>query len=304
MSIQWSTISSGSWDEKYPQLDPGNPGLQSPGPTEPIFYPDNPGDPYIMKPVSHSWADVSEMIVHCVHSSSQDIESHPIYDQMYQSIKFNPDLNIVLVQYMEIYNHVFFGGLVKGSVVEYFADDEVKIIFNLDLVSDHSRAKEVWLNDNLGLTVGSFRGEFNHVTIYILDGRILHPSWDYCKVISDVLGTLAHEMIHAMQFMYTKYTGDGLGILYAPHGTNFQKAAQAIEQATRDPSGGEGWIYLKIELGRDWGEPIDTEIRNMGLDVEKLRGILRSNLHAENDEIDRSVEQFHLDNPDYPTSSH
>ncbi|TGO59560.1 hypothetical protein BCON_0043g00180 [Botryotinia convoluta] len=286
MCNQSSTKPYGPWDEKYPQLDPGNPGLRSPGPTEPIVYPYNPGDPYIMKPVSHSWADVSAMIVHCVHSSSQDIESHPIYDQLYQSINFNRDPNIVLVQYTEIYNHLFFGGMAKSSVVEYFADHEVKIIFNLELVSDRARAKKVGLNDNLGLTIGSFRGKFNHVTIYILNGRILHPDWYYYQVIIDMLGTLAHEMIHAMQVMYTNYTGDGLGIIYAPHSTNFQKAAQAIEQATRDPPEGEGWIYPEIELGRDWAvlhdilfdkykEPTDTEIRNMGLNVEALRRIFR-----------------------------
>ncbi|TGO84820.1 hypothetical protein BPOR_0461g00010 [Botrytis porri] len=286
MSIQWSTTSSGSWDEKYPQLKPGNRGLPSTSLTEPIVYPENPGDTYIMKPVSHSWADVSEMILHCVHSSSQDIESHPIHNQLYQSIGFDQDLSTVLVKFMEIYNVLFFGGMVKSSVVENSADDEYEIIFNLELVSNGTRAEKVELYNDLGLTTGSLDGRSNSVTIYIRDGRILQPNWDFCQVISEMLGTLAHEMIRAMQFMYTKCPGCGLGIEYAMHGTNFQKVAQAIEQATRDPSGGKGWIYPKIELGREWGvyydikefeykEPTDMEIRNMRFDVEYLRKILR-----------------------------
>ncbi|KAF5869606.1 uncharacterized protein Bfra_010803 [Botrytis fragariae] len=293
MSIQWSTTSSGSWDEKYPQLDPANLGLPLPIPTEPIVYPENPGDLYIMKPVSHSWADVSEMILHCVHSSSQDIKYHPVCDQLYQLINSIRDPNTVLEHYAKIYNHLFFGGMVRSSVVEDSADDEIKIIYDLELVSDDIRAGEVRLNldNNLGLTKGIFDGRINRVTIYILDVLTLHLERDYHEVVSEMLGTLAHEMIHAMQLMYTKYPGDELGVIYATHGTNFQKAAQAIEQATRNPSGGEGWIYPKIEVGRYWGvfydirfekykEPTDTEIRNMGLDVEKLRGILRMRLNA------------------------
>ncbi|KAF7932530.1 uncharacterized protein EAE98_003829 [Botrytis deweyae] len=299
MSIQWSTTSSGSWDEKYPQLDTGNPGLPSPIPTELIFYPENPGDPFIMKPVSHSWADVSEMILHCVRRS-QNIEYHPVCDQSLRSLQLcqsiasiqdpETDLTIqytkfVLATYTRIYNQLFFGGMVKSSVVEESADEEIKIIFELHLVSDLDNG----LGPNLGLAKGVFDGRINRVTIYILDLVTLYPRRHCHEVISQMLGTLAHEMVHAMQLMYTKYPGDGLGTIYAPHGTNFQKAAQAIEQATRDPSGGEGWIYPKIKLGRDWGvfgdilrenykEPTDAEIRNMGLDVEKLRGIFREHL--------------------------
>ncbi|KAF7939667.1 hypothetical protein BELL_0671g00010 [Botrytis elliptica] len=306
MSIQWSTTSSGSWDEKYPQLDTGNPSLPSPIPTELIFYPENPGDPFIMKPLSHSWADVSEMILHCVRRS-QNIEYHPVCDQslqLYQSIASIQDpeavltiqyTKFVLATYTRIYNQLFFGGMVKSSVVEESADDEIKIMFELHLVSDDVQARELelildnGLGLNLGRAKGTFDGRINRVTIYILDLVTLYPRRHCHEVISQMLGTLAHEMVHAMQFMYTKYPGDGLGTIYAPHGTNFQKAAQAIEQATRDPLEEEGWIYPKIELGRDMGvfcdiffenykEPTDAEIRNMGLDVEKLRGIFRERL--------------------------
>ncbi|TGO40881.1 hypothetical protein BHYA_0030g00480 [Botrytis hyacinthi] len=317
MSIQWSTTSSGSWDEKYPQLDTGNSGLPSPIPTEPIVYPENPGDPFIMKPVSHSWADVSEMILHCARRS-QNIKYHPVCDQLlqfHQLITSNQDPKIVLTTYAKIYNLAFFGGMVKSSVVEESADDEIKIIFDLELVSGHARAREVKLDldnglgPNLGLAKGIFDCRINRVTIYILDVVTFYPVQDYHEAISQMLGTLAHEMIHAVQFTYTKYPRDGLGIIYAAHGTNFQKAAQAIEQATSDPSGGEGWIYPKIELGRNWAvlcdiryekfkEPTDAEIRNMGLDVGELREIFRVHLPARSDKINQS------DSSHDPTSSH
>ncbi|TEY37129.1 hypothetical protein BOTCAL_0532g00030 [Botryotinia calthae] len=280
MSNQWSTKPSGPWDEKYLDLDPGNPNLRTPGPTEPIFYPQNPGDPYIMKPVSHSWADISGMIVQCA-NSRKDITSRPIYYQLCQSIYFNRDPNIILLQFKEIYNHLFFGGMVETSTMKGFVDDEVKIIFSLEIVSDRARAAEVGLNDALGLTTGFSCGRFQCVTIYILDRRTQMPGWNYFEVIIEMLGTLAHEMIHAMELMYTKYRGEKIGIAYAPHGAKFQKAAQAIEQAT----GYQGWTWPVIELGRDWSvvcdvffykykEPTDTEFRNMGLDAEKIRKIL------------------------------
>ncbi|TGO12985.1 hypothetical protein BTUL_0079g00460 [Botrytis tulipae] len=318
MSIQWFATSSGPWDEKYPQLDTGNSGLPSPPiPTELIGYPENDGDPFIMKPVSHSWADVSEMILHRVRRS-QNIKYHPVCDQLfqfYQSATSIRDTNTVLATYTKIYNHFFFGGMVKSSVVEKSADDKIKIIFGLELVSGLDRAREVGLNSgnglalNLGLAQGEFDGKINRVTIYILDVVTFYPVRDYHEAISQMLGTLAHEMIHAMQFMYTKYPSDGPGIMYATHGTNFQKAAQAIEQVTRDLLGGEGWIYPKIELGRNWAvlcdiryanfkEPTDAEIRNMGLDVEELREIFRVHLPARSDTIDQS------DNSHDPTSSH
>ncbi|KAM0167780.1 hypothetical protein ACHAQE_000169 [Botrytis cinerea] len=280
MSNQWSTKPSGPWDEKYLELDPGNPNLRTPGPAEPILYPQNPGDLYIMKPVSHSWADISEMIVHCA-NSKKDITSRSIYDQLCQAIYFNHDPTTILLQFKEIYNHLFFGDMIKNSTMKNFVDDEVKIIFNLEIVSDRARAVGVGLNDALGLTTGFPCGRFRCVTIYILDRRAQMPGLSYFEVIIEMLGTLAHEMIHAMEFMYTKYRGEEIGITYAPHGANFQKAAQAIEQAT----GYQGWTWPVIELGRDWAviqdvffykykEPTDAEFRNMGLDAEKIRKIL------------------------------
>ncbi|KAF7882677.1 uncharacterized protein EAF02_006040 [Botrytis sinoallii] len=246
-SIQWSTTSSGSWDEKYPQLDTGNRGLPSPIPTELIFYPENPGDPFIMKPVSHSWADVSEMILHCVRRS-QNIEYHPVCDQslqLYQliasiqdteTVLTIQDTKFVLATYTRIYNQLFFGGMVKSSVVEESADDEIKIIFDLHLVSDDVRAREVesildnGLGLNLGLAKGIFDGRINRVTIYILDLVTLYPGRHCHEVISQMLGTLAHEMVHAIQLMYTKYPRDGLGTIYAPHATNFQKLRKPLSK--------------------------------------------------------------------------
>ncbi|THV51575.1 hypothetical protein BGAL_0106g00150 [Botrytis galanthina] len=317
MITQWSTTSSGPWDEKYPQLDTGNSGPPPPIPTEPIVYPENFGGPFIMKPISHSWADVSEMILHCVRRS-QTIKYHPAWDQLlqlYQSITYIKDRETVLTIYKNIYNEMFFGGMVKSSVVEESADDEIKIIFDLELVSNLERARAVNLDldngsgPNLGRAEANFEHGINRVTIYILDVVTSHPETDCHKAISQMLGTLAHEMIHAMQFMYAKHPDDGPGIMYATHGTNFQKAAQAIEQATRDPSGGDGWIFPKIELGRNWAvvcdildenfkEPTDAEIRNMGSDVEELRGMFLEHLPARSDEIDQ------LDNSHDPTSAH
>ncbi|KAF7896211.1 hypothetical protein EAF00_006225 [Botryotinia globosa] len=316
MTIQWYATSSGPWDEKYPQLDTGNSALPSPIPTEPIAYPENPCDSFIMKPVSHSWADVSEMILNCVRRS-QIIKYHLDYDQLlqfYQPFTSILDPKTILTTYKDIYNHFFFGGMVKSSVVKESADDKIKIIFDLELVSVLDRARKVGLESdngalNLGLAQGNLDGNINRVTIYILDVVAFNPVRDYHEAISQMLGTLAHEMIHAMQFMYTRYPSDGPGTMYATHGTNFQKAAQAIEQATRDASGGEGWIYPKIELNREWAvlcdigyenykEPTDTEIRNMGLDVEELRKLFRKHLRARSDTIDQS------DNSHDSTSSH
>ncbi|KAF7940680.1 uncharacterized protein EAE97_006866 [Botrytis byssoidea] len=241
MGIQFSTTSSGPWDEKYPHGSPGPPSTSS---NEPILYPDNPRGTYIMKLLSHSWTDVSEMIAHCVRSSSQDIKYHPICALLCRSINYNQDLGIILAQYMNIYNHLFFGRMVKSSAMDDSADNEVKIIFSQELVTDELQAEEVELNDYLGLIKSSFEDGFNRVTIYILDTRSVRPGWSYHEIIREMLGTLAHEMIHAVHFMYTKYTG----IRYATHGTNFQRAAQAIEQANRVSSGGERWSTRKSNL--------------------------------------------------------
>ncbi|KAF7946476.1 hypothetical protein EAE96_009474 [Botrytis aclada] len=297
MCSQRYTNPSGPWDEKYPELslDPGRP---SPSPTIPIVYPKNPGDPYIMKSLSHSWPDVSNMIVHRVHSW-KDVESHPIYDQLNQSIEFNQDPYIVLVQFMEIYNDIFFAGMIKSSFVGDFAHGVDEINFNLELVSDGAHPVVVELDGSWGLTDGSFDGEFFHVTIYIVDRRSEMPNRGYHEVIVDMLGALAHEMIHAMEFMYAKDADGQLGVIYAPHGSHFQKAAQAIEQATGESPEGEGWIYPKIELDREshvaldvvsdgYEEPTDTELQNMGLDVGKFREIFWS-LRAMKDEIDQSA---------------
>ncbi|ESZ91416.1 hypothetical protein SBOR_8197 [Sclerotinia borealis F-4128] len=256
MSDRWVTSGRGGpWDMKYRYYSPGHPGHRAPGePTVPIIYTGNPSEPYTLKPLSHSFEDIFEMIMH--HTKLKDDATtegcwRQAYTLLSESFPLNEDPDVVFKDFFEIFNGFFFGGMVKNSVVAEFADDEWKNIVEFEFVVDEARAIKVGLESNLGITSYVDSKCFRTTTIYIRDVRTGSADDDYTEVMIGMLGTLAHEMIHAMERMYMMYTPDDEGVDRADHCTVWQGAAIAIEEATSGLPDGPDWFDLKLDLGRE-----------------------------------------------------
>ncbi|KAB8303100.1 hypothetical protein EYC80_004552 [Monilinia laxa] len=172
--------------------------------------------------------------------------------------------------------------MIKDSIVADFAINEWKNIFKLELVSNDARAEEVNLGDNLGITSHVDSGYFRTTTIYIRDIRTGDINEVFTKVVIEMLGTLAHEMIHAMESMYHMYTADEENVDRAWHCTPWQEVARAIERATSGSPVGHNWLGMKLDLGREesavsdvvlrgYKEPTALELHAMEFDVEKFR---------------------------------
>ncbi|KAG4029538.1 hypothetical protein MFRU_015g00790 [Monilinia fructicola] len=286
MDDQWvNSGPGGPWDEKYPLLPPGHPGLRPPEPAEPVVYTGDSLSPYILKPASHSLADIFEMIVRHTDQRGREftLKHWGTASRLRQVLaQDNLPAEIVLKQFFDFFNEAFFGGMIKDSIVADFAVNEWKNIFKLELVSDDARAEEVNLVDNLGITSHVDSGYFRTTTIYIRDIRTGDIDEVFAKVMIEMLGTLAHEMIHAMERMYHMYTADEENVERASHCTSWQEVARAIERATSGIPAGHNWLALKLDLGREesavsdvvlWGykEPTALELQVMGFDVEKFR---------------------------------
>ncbi|KAF7866827.1 hypothetical protein EAF04_005669 [Stromatinia cepivora] len=197
---------------------------------------------------------------------------------------FGPGM--LLQDYFHFFNDVFFVGMIKDSVVADFAPDEYKNIFKLEFVSDEARAIAVGLGSNLGLTSHVGSGYFMTTTIYIRDIRTGDPNEVFHEVMIKMLGTLAHEMVHAMDNMYSKYLPVEENVNRAWHCTSWQLAAHAIERATSQLPVGHAWLGLRLDLGREFSaaddivlggykEPTARELRNMGMDAGEFRAALQ-----------------------------
>ncbi|QSZ32564.1 hypothetical protein DSL72_002142 [Monilinia vaccinii-corymbosi] len=286
MGNQWvNSGPGGPWDEKYPVLPPENPGHRAPEPAEPIVYTGNPAAPYILKPASHTVADISEMIVRHTEErgSSFALNYRDTALRLSQVlVQGNLPAVVVLKDYFEFFNEVFFGGMIKDSIVTEFADDEWKNIFKLELVSDNAQGNEVSLGDNLGITSHVDSGYFRTTTIYIKDIRTGDIDEVFAEVMIRMLGTLAHEMIHAMEKLYHMYTEDEENVRRACHCNYWQVAARAIERATSGAPLGHYWLGMELDLGREvsavsdivlegYKEPTALELQEMGFDAQVFK---------------------------------
>ncbi|KAJ8057879.1 hypothetical protein OCU04_013062 [Sclerotinia nivalis] len=289
MSYTFETTGAGGpWDKKYAVLDPMGPGMRIDDFPDPITYTNHPASPYILRPERHKLADVAEFVVQHASRRGSNLTFHHI--QARNSLaqyapgpgRFDNDPREVLKSYFPIFNMAFFGGqLVDWSK----APDRCAYGIKVELI-DRARARQLGPEayDFVGITNTKGVGDVRVTTIYILDRRTGAEDEDYEAIMTHMLGSLAHEMIHAMIDMYKM---DEEYVDRASHCTAWQLAARAIEMASVEFD----WLNLKLDLGREdsllvettvWGYkfPREDELQVMGLNpIESRLRLLSSNGH-------------------------
>ncbi|KAI9643116.1 hypothetical protein NHQ30_008851 [Ciborinia camelliae] len=269
----WEVSGPGEpWDQRHKVLDPNGPGPRAPDVfPDPIEYRPAYKVPVILKYWSHAIEDISKMIVD--HTARRDGFLSPgqrrARDLALQENRVGKDPIDVLWAYFSIFNDTFFAGQIRERAA---TNDIDGIAIDLEVV-DEAQAKEIGGGTTfVGIcySVMDYKAKTKTHTIYINENY----------TIDEMLGTLAHEMVHLIFKLYI--LDDEEYVRTSWHCTAWQAAARAIEVATSPHPAGHDWLDLNLDLGREtsaisdvvlagYKEPTDLEIQEMGFEVPMFK---------------------------------
>lgn len=203
---------------------------------------------YDLKPRSYTKQAVSEFVVwytqrkHMTYAKKVTEDRIKGWGRPENNLRLSP--SDVLVCYYVIFNDLFFAALLtaqrggfacKIQLIERGSEEETK--FGLQNALGKC---DVQFNPATNLCV---------CTIYIVNRLGDRSLQSRNEAYQNMLGTLAHEMLHAMFFRCVLLEEGHEKI--PSHCKAFQDAAYAIEQATSTSCGFE-WLQLNLDLGGRW----------------------------------------------------
>ena len=233
---------------------------------------------------SHTQEEISNAIIKNVSRKGKDLLPRQIdglarfkYDGSWNLGQ--PSNERDMKKYFDIFNDVFFNGVLTGFVtLEILEDGWVLQRFGCEVLGYCSTTYTGWLwNPD-----PRFKQEkpYSHIVIGSqASKKIKTATWK----IQQFLQTLPHEMLHAVFHLFTSHckTGCLVNISWASHHVHWQAAAKAIED-----SGIAGDMFLGLNLSWDrevdmaWDThcgyklPNDAVLRTLGLDVKEVLRLL------------------------------